>query len=181
MWGLTWIRCSNRGSASKITGSLSLTFLLEIAVDSIWTMSSYSVGVVTTTILMDRATVCPSSTCIVQCFLQDSIAKPIFANTPISTYKNSGKKKIPSEEKQKKKKIKINAEGKSWALHVTFQPMWKGYKRKKERKKPRTKQIWKRRLKRRRRTHEFATKKRTQKKNQKLLRRIHCRKSMPTK
>jgi hypothetical protein len=62
---LTRIRCGNRCSAFKITGALSLTLSLEVAVHSIIAMSPDSIGLETSAILMDRATISPSSTSIV--------------------------------------------------------------------------------------------------------------------
>jgi hypothetical protein len=62
---LTRIRCRNRCSAFEITGALSLPLSLEVAVHSIIAMSPDSIGLETRAILMDRATISPSSTSIV--------------------------------------------------------------------------------------------------------------------
>lgn len=65
----TGIGSGNGCTSGKITRALSLTLSLEIAVDSITAVSFDSVGVVTRPIGMDRVTISPSSTSIVQSFL----------------------------------------------------------------------------------------------------------------
>lgn len=79
--GFTGVRCSNSGCSSKLTGPLSLTLLLEIAIHGVVAVGPHGVGLETRTVLMERVTVSTSSTSIVQCFLQDRVAS-ILTNAP---------------------------------------------------------------------------------------------------
>lgn len=83
--GLTRGSLRSRGSACEITAPLSLTLLLEIAVDSIIAVILYSVRTVTGTTLKDRRTVSSSSTSIIQCLLKDLITHPVLAYAVNST------------------------------------------------------------------------------------------------
>ena len=83
--GLTRVRSSDRGSSRKVTGALSLAFLLEKAVDCIVAMSPHSVGVVASPIRVDEGAISPSSTSIVQCLLKGTITKSILADAPCCT------------------------------------------------------------------------------------------------
>lgn len=88
------------GSAWKITASLSLTFSLEIAVDSVVAVILHCVWVVASSILEDRCTVCSSSTSIIYTFLKGLITNTIFTHTVKSTY---GRRERQKGEKEQEK------------------------------------------------------------------------------
>lgn len=93
---LTWVGGADCSSAREVTGCLSLSIFLEIAIGSIRTVRKNSIGARTTPSCFSRCAIGTSSTCIVYGFLKIRGTLVWPAHTPDRICANIWKKKEDS-------------------------------------------------------------------------------------